>query len=239
MVGEAGETERQEDPQPCGDRSVGGQQSRRALSRHSGEVLFPGRQRREQSFPAGAAGADGVQVENAAPRLLVERRREVVVEGLERPTRVLNRKPHRRERFDRLRLFRIERGAREEREEVVSRPRLDPDVDRMASGGGRFVRSPVFRGGGSGRRRRRRTALERGRRGEEDECGPSSHRRIASIALSTSEKSEKIALGLSAASFSNEVGPVATAIARAPSERPQRTSWTESPTITTPPGENS
>jgi hypothetical protein len=48
-----------------------------------------------------------------------------------------------------------------------------------------------------------------------------------------SVKLSKIASGRSADSRSTLVMPVATATARTPSERPQATSWTESPTMTT------
>jgi len=60
--------------------------------------------------------------------------------------------------------------------------------------------------------------------GDDEEERPSFHRRIASAAAPTSEKSPKSASGFSAASFSAGVGPVATAIDRAPIDRPHATS---------------
>ena len=68
---------------------------------------------------------------------------------------------------------------------------------------------------------------DRGRRAEDV------HSTIAAKARSVSAKLSKSASGLSAASLSGLVIPVATATARTPRARPHATSWIESPTMTT------
>src|SRR6266540_1763611 len=238
MVREAGETKREKDLQTCGNRPVGREERRGAFRRHPCQVRLPGRERGEETLPARPAGADRVKIEDPASGLLVEGGREIVVEGLERPRRVLDRETHRREGFDRFCLLGVECRAREECKEIMGGARIHPDLDRVLRRRWRLVRSPGGPGDRAGRGRRSAAPQGSGR-GEKEESRPSRHTRIAPTAVSTSEKSEKSACGRSAASFSAGVGPVATAIARAPSERPHATSCTESPMMTTEPAENS
>src|SRR5262249_5462956 len=130
--------------------------------------------------------------------------------------------------------FRLEPRRGEHVEDPARRGGVERDGDGVVSD----RHGVVGRTGDGGRSEAPQDAGRRGRRGdrhrahERRESEGLLHPTIAGNARSGPEKSSKSASGFSAARASMLVIPVATATARTPRDRPQATSWTESPTTT-------
>jgi len=222
VVGPAGQAEGEIDGHGYGAREIRGEQSGRAQRSTPRQIGLLRRDRRQELLPAIALVADLPEIEYSDPRLLVECRGEVALEGLRRPVGVLDREANRREVLEQLGVGGLEMVLREKREDRARGAHVQSDRDLAGLGRGQIVGGQRVASRGGGRQGRGRAAAG----GQEEREGPRAgvHPRIASIALRVSEKSIRSASGFSAASRSGLVMPVATATERTPRARPHATS---------------